>query len=157
MFQTFLEGFEHYFWRLARSLGREESKVKEWQKLHSPTIYKRKPKLKLFSQHIQVMQKGKILKSKLKGCDPNCRSTELLLVCPSCKIWFWHLDCLKSLFEKGEIKIPSNFGVDADWNCIHCCGKQWVNANWLTGSIQNFNPGDLWFLFLLFLIDNPFQ
>ena len=94
--------------KFARQLGRKEGKVKEWQKCHSPEVFQQKIRLPLFSEHLKVKVNGKILKNKFRGCSSTCNSTDELLQCQSCEVWYWHLSvsCLQADFEARNVEIP---------------------------------------------------
>ena len=75
-----------------------------------------------FGQHLilsdESFQHGKAYKNKYRVCGPFCNENDDLVLCPSCKMWFWHLSCLKKIHEKRGIDCKT--GDDSNWNCIHC-------------------------------------
>ena len=56
--------------KLARRLGREEKKVKEWQRVHSPTVFNQKPALQLFSKKLLVKKMEKCYNPSFKDVTP---------------------------------------------------------------------------------------
>ena len=111
--------------RMARQLGREPEQVKAWQKVHSPDSFQSTTSPKLFTEHMKVLSKGKAYKNKYRGCGPFCKQNDALVLCPSCKRWFWHVSCLKQIYEKRGIVCTTPIGDDSDWKCIHCLKAHW--------------------------------
>ena len=94
--------------RMARQLGREPEQMKVCQKTHSPDF-----------------QQGWGLQKQVPGCGPFCKKNDTLVLCPSCKLWFWHISCLEQICEKQGIICTTPIGYDFDWKCIHALKSHW--------------------------------
>ena len=91
-----------------------------WQKKFAPENYYSNTSAIPLSQKLSIVKGGKVLSGKLRGCDPNCQDTSPIVICPTCKRWGWHRNCIVKVFTSENIPIPDFSDVTVDWKCIHC-------------------------------------
>jgi len=103
---------------LSRNMGRPSKTTKRWAyktiKEHSPLEV-----VKTFSEYCSIKDKGN--KYHLSGCGPHCSDEDRNLLCPTCKIFVWHKDCVVRRFELRKLPLP-DFSVKK-WKCISCVLK----------------------------------
>ena len=104
---------------LSRTLGRPYQKTKRWArkaiKEHSPLNLE-----KTFTEYCSLKDKGN--KYHFAGCGPSCSSVdERNLLCPTCKLWVWHSECLIVRFQKRKLPVPDF--TEKRWKCVHCYGR----------------------------------
>ena len=107
-----------YELRLARKLGRDLDTVQIWNK-----NYKKKhnsdetssdvPELFSAFSNITIGKKRRIV-----GCGLQCGGEHNLL-CPSCKKFAWHRECLVKLCGENGLPLPDF--TSPNWCCPHCC------------------------------------
>ena len=54
------------------------------------------------ADRMKVFIKGKAYKSKYQGFGPSCNGNDDFVLCPSCKMWFWHLSFSRKLTRNEE-------------------------------------------------------
>ena len=105
--------------RIGHKLGRKATWVKNQQK---NLILKKKvilpPRSPLLSELLKVKGKNnRILTKVSKGCDLFCKGSGVLVTCPSCERFQFHLDCLQKMLV--IFKMPA-VDVAQKWKCPHC-------------------------------------
>ena len=126
------------------------------QLFNYPDSFQRTSLPKLFTEHMKVFNKENAYKNKYRGCGPFCNhQSDSLVLCPSCNRWFWHISCLKEIYEKRGIVCTTPIGGDSDWKCIHCLKTQWEFQSFIWTS-WDFYP-NLFVQFIYMLQSNVDQ
>ena len=103
---------------LSRYMSRSFKTTQRWArhsiKEHSPLGVE-----KTFEQYCSVKDKGN--KYHLSGCGPSCSDEDRNLLCPTCRTFVWHEDCLIHYFELRKLPLP-DFSLKK-WKCIYCVLK----------------------------------
>ena len=62
----------------------------------------------------------------IPGCGISCSKIESMgfqkEICPTCKEFIWHTECLLERFTLRNLQVP-NLGDDV-WKCIHCVMRE---------------------------------
>ena len=109
---------------LSRNLGRPFKTTKRWArksiKEHAPLDLE-----KSFAEYCSVKDKGN--KNHFSGCGPSCSSEDRNLLCPTCRTFVWHKDCLLHRFEARKLP-PPDFSMK-NWKCVSCVLKSQRRRN----------------------------
>ena len=102
----------------------KKKQVKKWF-TSSPVTPEPHP-LPLFSQYCKVSKGNYVYKP---GCGRSCENqfgshTE---VCPSCRKFIWHLQCLQSYCQRLKLEIPDT--STEKWSCPHCVLRKKITKN----------------------------
>ena len=107
--------------------------TRESVKKFSPRIIE-----KSFSSLCSIKTKANV--RYISGCC-TCQETDAgpqELVCPSCRKYVWHQNCLAKFFEMRKMEVP-NFS-DKNWACIHCAlKKKFQKTIWLSNFYLEVN------------------
>ena len=79
---------------------------------------------KSFSSFCSIKTKANV--RYIPGCGISCPKTKTIgpqaEVCPKCRDFIWHKECLEKQFQLRNLQSP-NFSEDT-WSCINCVVKQ---------------------------------
>ena len=99
--------------------------MKTWQKTHSPHSFQRTTYPKLFTDHMKVFEKDKPYCKQVMVVWALLQNEWCIGFMSILQIGFWHVICLKKIYEKRGIVCTTPNGDGSDWRCIHCLQAHW--------------------------------
>ena len=73
----------------------------------------------------ESFRKGQTLRKQVTGMWALLQNEWYIGFMLILKIGFWHVICLKKIYEKRGIVCTTPIGDDSDWKCIHCLHAHW--------------------------------